>query len=411
MLFIEYVKIAAESLAASKLRTFLTVIIIGVGISALISISTASKSMESTVQDSFDSFGGGVVYVYPNYDNSSQNVKSRKRPLQITLDQAQNLDKYMRAEGKATVSISKSVGGFSLLYQSKKTEPEVRVVAINDNFLSVEGVKIGKGENFSEKDFENSALKVIIGTDIAKKLFGDKDPLGEYVMFGGTKYEVIAVTQKRGTMMNGNSGDNECYIVLNNYKKIAKDKNNFSIRVKENPDYFNQRQDFIDKITSTFRIVRKLYPVDSNDFRIYDSSEGMDEFKTIFGGITFAIQIFGFIAIFGASIGLMNIMLVSVAEKTREIGTRRALGASAKAIKIQFLVESILVSIYGGIFGIILGISIGNAVAILMHTNFVVPWLWINIGLVICFSVGVLAGYLPAVKASKLDPIEALRHE
>ena len=186
---------------------------------------------------------------------------------------------------------------------------------------------------------------------------------------------------------------------------------NSSFVVGITPLDFNSAEKAYDDAEALMRSVRRLSPIDITDFRLYKSEAMLSQLKSLMGIITLVAAVIGLITLVGAAVGLMNIMLVSVKERTREIGTRKALGASSKTIKMQFLYESIVISQLGCLFGVIFGILIGNVTAVVLKTSFVIPWVWIFAAIAVCFVVGIASGYLPAVKASKLDPIEALRYE
>lgn len=407
-LFFEYCSIAFSSIKDNKLRSGLTMSIIAVGIMALIGIITASDAIKKSLNDSFMGMGVSILYVIPKYEGSSDIIKSRKRELRITKDQAYAFKTAYEQKTGAKVAVSFEVGNVKVSYLSNESNPNVYLTGIDNNKLSISNKIINSGRDFSAQELQSGANVAILSAGLEKKIFNGVDPIGKYVSSGGARYLVVGTLHPAGSSIGRNT-DMELFIPLTSPKVLSSvatpsyiievlPKNETSAVATEN-------------ITRIFRSIRLLRPIDKDNFEIMSNETMAEEFNKILNGVSYGIYVFGFIAIFGASIGLMNIMLVSVSEKTREIGTRKAIGASSSAIKQQFLMESIIISLMGGAIGIVIGIIIGNAVAMFMEAPFIIPWFWIITGLVLCFIVGVLSGYIPAIKASRFDPIEALRYE
>jgi len=277
-------------------------------------------------------------------------------------------------------------------------------------YVNTAGLEIEKGRNFSLDDVNNNRNYVVIGSEIAGKLFPNKiDPIDKIVTIGSGRYKVIGTLKTKGSSM-GMSTDNLCIIPYSNMRQyFSRPRMNYSINIKPNSTVLMDAA--IGEAEGVFRVVRNLDPKDESDFNINKSDTLVEILLSSLKNIRFAAIIIGVITLFGAVIGLMNIMLVSVTERTREIGIRKAMGAKSRIIKQQFLFEAIVIGQLGGAFGIILGILIGNVVSLLLKTAFVVPWEWIGLGVFLCFIVGIVSGYFPAVKAAKQDPIEALRYE
>ena len=291
---------------------------------------------------------------------------------------------------------------------SVKTNPTIGVIAVDENNLRFVGAKIALGRGFHSSDIESSAFTAVIGSSVAYSLFKGENPIGNVITVGAVRYEIIGVLEKQGATFGGGV-DSQVWIPLSNARGVFLSENSFfSIGVI--PLDENQTK-AIDAAEQLFRSIRRLSPIDSSDFRITRSDAFMEGIMEVLSYVTIAAFIIGSITLLGAAVGLMNIMLVSVKERTREIGTRKALGANSKTIKQQFLFESIVIGQLGGLFGILLGVAVGNVTALIMRGPFVMPWFWIFSGVAVCLLVSVASGYIPAVRASKLDPIEALRYE
>ncbi|MZP65466.1 MAG: FtsX-like permease family protein, partial [Bacteroidales bacterium] len=310
----------------------------------------------------------------------------------------------------AWVSISFNATSMSTVkYGSEETNPNVSLVGVDENYLAVSGYEIERGRNFSPDDIEMNRRLVLLGSDIVSNLFPTGlDPVGQDVSLAGLKLQVAGVLKSKGASQM--SDDNICLMPVSTARQYFSRPNmNFNITIMPlNPVNLDV---LTGQAEGMFRIVRNLAPKDESDFNIVKSDTILNMLLKNIRYVTLAATLIGIITLFGAAVGLMNIMLVSVTERTREIGVRKAVGAKPKTIKFQFLFESILIGQMGGIFGIILGIIIGNAVSTMLRSSFVVPWLWVFMGILVCFIVGVVSGYAPAVKAANVDPIEALHYE
>lgn len=295
-------------------------------------------------------------------------------------------------------------------YANKKTNPNIQVFGSDENYISTAGYELESGRNFNISEINSGTNLIILGKEIVVDLFGKKmDPIDQTIKIGASRYKVIGVLKTKGNGA-GFGGDKVCIIPLTNARQyFGKPDMTFTINVLTKNSLLLDI--ILNEAKGTFRKIRKIPNGYNDDFDIVKS----DNLATLLIGnlqkVTAGATIIGLITLLGAAIGLMNIMLVSVTERTREIGVRKAMGATQKAIKNQFLIESVVICVLGGLFGILLGIMMGNAISFALETGFFVPWFWIVTGVIICIVVGLLSGYIPAKRASQLDPIESLRFE
>jgi putative ABC transport system permease protein len=406
----ENIKIAFRAIKSQMLRTVLTVSIIAIGIMALVGMITAIQAIQNKINQEFSRLGSNTFTLRSgNSSRGGRHGQSVKVSEVISYEQAIRFKKEFGE--RALVSVSAfAMGTATLKYESTKTNPNVTLLGCDENYFKLSSYELSKGRNFSSGELMQGNNVIIIGADVEKTLFANiSDPIGRYIAVGSDKYLIVGVLKSKGNTF-GFAGDNQCMIPLSNAKKnYTTDDTDFSINILAND------AKGLDEAVSTaigiMRVIRKDKLGAESSFSVRMSNSLVEELLGLISGITFGGVCIGIITLLGAGIGLMNIMLVSVTERTREIGVRKSVGASSKTIRRQFLIESIVIGQIGGVIGIILGILVGNIVSMVIGTDFTIPWMWILFGTTICFFVSVLSGYYPASKAAKLDPIEALRYE
>jgi len=410
-LFFENLKIALQSIRSNLLRTVLTVLIIAVGITALVGILTAIDSIKNSITKEF-TFMGANTFTISSRGMHIQVGNKRYRSKNysyISYYQAKEFkEQYLFPSAVSISTFATSTG--TIKYESQKTNPNISVQGVDENYLFTSGNEIKLGRNFTEEEVTSGRNVVIVGDGVLKKIFKNgENPMQKMISIGGGKYRVIGVLEAKGRGF-GSGGDQLCLLPYTNVRSyFSRPQMNFSVQIKvTNAEMIDPA---IGEAEGTFRIIRNLNPTDESDFNVEKSDNLVNILLGNIQNITLVATIIGLITLFGAAVGLMNIMLVSVTERTREIGIRKAMGATSVIVKQQFLMESIVIGQMGGIVGITFGILAGNGVAMLIGTPFFVPWIWIIVGVILCFIVGILSGYYPAQKASKLDPIESLRFE
>ncbi|MBL4708531.1 MAG: ABC transporter permease [Flavobacteriales bacterium] len=385
--------------------------IIAIGIVALVGILTSIDAISGSIASNFSSMGSNS-FTFRNYGFSGgMQKRGRKRKYYPRITYQEAIEFKERFDFPSTVSVSTRASSLSTLkHESEKTNPNISVFGIDENYFETSGYEIEKGRNFSETDIRYGSHGVIIGKDIEKKLFPNgKNPIDQLISIGPGKYRVIGVLQSKGSSM-GFSGDNNSFIPLTNARQYFSTANpTFTISVRANQQ--NELEPAVGEAKGLFRVIRKDKIGKEESFEIAKSDSFANLFLENMSFVRIAAIAIALITLLGSAIGLMNMMLVSVTERTREIGVRKAIGASSNTILMQFLIEAIVICQFGGILGIILGVVFGNFVGSIVGGVFIVPWLWMILAIFLCVIVGLLSGLYPAFKASRLDPIESLRYE
>ena len=410
-LFRENIRIALDSIRSQLLRTILTIIIIGIGIWALVGILSAVKALENTISGDFASMGANTFNIqrYEFQVNSNRGGEKRKvNPIISYNNIREFLDIYEYPFSQTSVSFL-GTNAAEVKYESEKTDPEAQVYGVNENYLENTGTKIDRGRNFTFFDIQNNAKVCLLGTDFTKNLFKDDNPINKTISIRGVKFKVIGLLESKGSTF-GNNQDLKVLIPIQVARGIYTNANiNYTISIRV--DDKEMLQGAQDEAIVKFRNVRGLSPIEENNFGIERSDDLINRIGSITGALSIAAWIISIITILGSSIALMNIMLVSVTERTREIGVRKALGAKRKTISLQFFMETIVIGQLGSVLGIVLGLITGWLFAYFTGFDFSLPWDAMIGATIISFVTAVIAGSYPATKAAKLDPIESLRYE
>lgn len=410
MTYTENVRLALESIKSNRLRTMLTALIIAIGLSALVGILTTLDAVKKSMTEAFSSMGANS-FTIRNRGTGIRVGNSGERPKPFKSIRYEDALAFKeRLNTAATVAVSvRASGGATVKYKAEKTNPNISIQGVDENGLASQGLDLQLGRNFSATEALQGNNVCIIGSEISKTLFKDTSPIDKIINVGNNRLKVVGVLVSKGSSM-GFSGDRAVYVPLLKAKLINSSTDpSYTITVMvPNNDLL---ENIIGEATAEMRNIRKLKTTAPANFEITKSDAVA---QTLFENLAFIAiggVAIGVITLIGASIGLMNIMLVSVTERTREIGVRKAIGANPSVIRKQFLIEAVVICLMGGAMGIFLGILLGNAISLMMGGSFIVPWMFIIGGFALCALVGVVSGYYPAKKASKLDPVEALRYE
>ncbi len=402
-------KISFDSIRTNKTRAILTIFIISFGIMALVGILTAIDSIKHSLTQQFTFMGANSFVIESRGMTVVVGSKRyrQKNHARITYQQASRFKKEFNLPATVSVSVTASGTG-TVKYKDKKTNPNIRIVGGDENYLFTSGSELDMGRNITVQDVLMNRNVVVIGSDLKEELFPDNYPVDKIVSIGGGRFRVIGVLKKKGSSFGGL--DRLCLLPVTTVRHYFS-RPNMTFQIGVMPSDPRLLDILSSEAEGYFRVIRGLDVRDETDFNITKSDNLVSILLENIKKVTWAATVIGIITLFGAAIGLMNIMLVTVTERTREIGIRKALGAKGMIIRVQFLFEAILIGQLGGILGIILGIIIGNLVSMITHTSFVIPWVWILTGFLLCFVVGIVSGYYPASRAARLDPIVALRYE
>jgi putative ABC transport system permease protein len=406
----ESFRMALAALAAHKLRAALTLAGVTVGVFSIILVMTAMRVLQSNVENELSELGAHTFAIdrWPGlqFDSPSGWEKYRRRK-RITIDEA------IALRDRAT--LAKSVGAEEWFWSAEaisryeKTNPNIGLQGVTPEAFAAKNWIIEEGRALVQTDMDSARHVCVLGNSLAKTLFPHGSALEEDVKFHGVNYRVVGVLQSKGGF-GGQSQDNFIVIPLttgfNRYGSQWR-----SIRVFVQARNAAVLEETIEQVRGVLRTVRKVPPGEEDDFNIISNDSLIEQFRNLTFAVRIGVAVISSIALLAAGIGIMNIMLVTVTERTREIGVRRAIGAKKRNILAQFLIESVVICEVGGVIGVALGILGGNITAWFFKTPPVVPVDWVLLGLLICSVVGIVFGTYPAIKAANLDPIDSLRYE
>ena len=423
MKLLDILSLSFRTVRSNKLRTGITVSIIAFGIMALVGINTAIDAMKQKFTESFASMGSnGFTMHFKDFnffrgggDDVKKEKKGRKEKISntrkpVTKEQAEEFKRRFLFPSKISLAL-RGTNDAVVSRNDKKTTPTVWINGGDENYAELNGFTFGVGRNLNELDVESGRNVCLLGSDLVKRFFGGNQEraLERIIKVNGIPYRIVGTLEEKGSTL-GRSWDNMVLTSYNNVRRFFSSTNaSFTIQVKV-PDV-KMVDDAIGEATGVFRPIRRLNSAEADNFIIDKSDRFVEELLKNLSFVTLSAVVIGVITLIGAAVGLMNIMLVSVTERTKEIGLVKAIGGRQSSIRRQFLFESIIISLMGAAFGILLGVLVGNSFAIVLNTGFVIPWEWLLGGIVLCSLVGLLAGLYPSLKAARLNPIEALRYE
>ena len=410
---LENIRVALRSVRANLLRAALTTLIIAVGIMALVGILTAIDAAIYSLSENFSSLGANTFEVERLREQTRRSGGGFRQPISepFTFEQVTAFRDRYDHPGTA-VSLSFFCQGVATVtYGERESNPNVAIFGASANYLNSKGYEVEFGRNFTEREAREGAPLALLGADLVDRLFlgrGDR-AVGKDINVGKLRLRVAGTLKSRGSSMNA-SQDRRVLIPLQTAKRFyGSARTSYDILVAV--DQPAGIEAAMAEATVTLRRVRGLRAGQPNDFEVENSSDLVSIIRDNTVTLRLAAVSIGLMTLLGAAIGLMNIMLVSVTERTREIGVRKALGATRRNVMLQFLMEAVVISLIGGVLGILLGILVGNVVVFFTGGSFLVPWLWIVLALVVCTVVGLVSGLYPALRAAALDPIESLRYE
>jgi putative ABC transport system permease protein len=405
----ESMRMTVEAIVQNKLRAILTLLGISIGVFSVIGVMTAIRTLETSIESGLNVFGTNTFLINKTPaiqfgPGSRSKYRNRKN-----IDYRQYELLKERAKLPILVSVVDSEQERSIRYKDKLVNKTVEISGGDENALRTLNTFVEDGRNLTQDDIQFSRNVCLLGGDVIDKLFPFEDPLGKVIQIKGLNYTVVGTIERKGELFGG-SQDNFILIPITNYlQKFSDNRTSLGITVEAaSVEDYDKTQD---EVIGIMRTIRKVPPEKENDFEVTSNTELLETFGAFTGGVKIFAFSVSVIALLVAGIGIMNIMLVSVTERIKEIGIRKAIGATRGHILTQFLTEAVFLSQFGGIVGVILGIAAGNLVAVVLNVSAVIPFDWAFYGLLVCSLIGIGFGSYPAWRAANLDPIESLRFE
>ena len=406
----ETLRLALSALGVNKLRSFLTMLGITIGVFSVISVMTATGALQSSIETGLTFLGSNIFQFakYPLTQGGGRSAKQYENRRNVSWAEAQEFGRRM--EGLNAALCFKIFDGSKQATRGRlKTNQSITLVGSNEFFLLANAFNIDEGRNLNESDVHLARNSILIGKELEKRLFPNENPIGKEISVNGKRFNVVGTFQSKGGGFGGNQ-DGICVIPITRYlQDFGAQKRTVNIAVQ--PESTQAYQRTLDAAFGAMRAARGLKPGDENDFEYYANDSLATAFASVANSVRAGAFVISAIALVAAGVGIMNIMLVSVTERTKEIGVRKSIGAKKRDILRQFLIEAVVLSLCGGLLGILLGVVGGNAVAVLLKADVLFPWDWAIVGVSVCCAIGVGFGLYPAWKAASLDPIEALRFE
>jgi putative ABC transport system permease protein len=411
MKFREIISMALQSLGANKLRSGLTMTGITIGVFSVISVMTAIGALQNSIEGGI-SFLGSNIFQFAKYPvtggaggRNQQKFQNRRN---ITYAQALRYQDLMTGVAPE-ICLKTFDGGAQAVYRGLKTTPSLTIAGSNRSFLAANSYTLAYGRNITDEDVALARNVLVIGRVIEKRLFPHESPIGKTIKLSGHSFTIIGVLEEKGSAF-GQSQDDICVVPITRFfENFGSAKRSVNIATQSTSQETYNRT--LDRAIGAMRIARGLQPHQPNDFEIYSNDSLKSAFASIAGVVRIGAFVISLIALVAAGVGIMNIMLVSVTERTKEIGIRKSIGARSRDILRQFLTEAVFISQAGGVLGIVLGVIGGNLLASWLQADVIFPFGWAIAGLVVCSGIGIGFGFYPAYRAASLDPIEALRFE
>jgi len=406
----QLIVIAFQSLKTNRLRTLLTILGVVVGIFSIIVVMTIVTMLQNTISEGFQFLSKNTFQIqkWPAIQTGGHAERHKYRNRKdITLNDFYRFEKMMKKA--EIVGAYQMKGGKVIKFANRETNPNTSIIGVTQGVYPSLNLELGEGREFRNSDIEYSNYVCVLGNYIVEKLFYDGNPVGHIIRVDGHPMRVIGTLKKKPDFF-GQTVDNYVVLPITTFQSIyGKNTESVDITVMANSEADYQKT--IESAIGYMRLIRKIEPGSENDFEVFSNESLIGQVNDITGPIKIGALAVSLVALLAAGVGIMNIMLVSVTERTREIGIRKAVGAKKSSILIQFLIEAVILCLIGGLAGIVIGIGIGNVAGDFLNAETAIPYDWVIIGISMCIIVGLIFGTYPAYKAANLDPIEALRYE